>query len=41
MEAGKHVMCEKGLAMDTRQSSSLIDLSRELKLVGAVTYKTD
>jgi predicted dehydrogenase len=38
MEAGKHVMCEKPLAMDTRQSSSLIDLSRKLKLVGAVTY---
>jgi predicted dehydrogenase len=38
LEAGKHVMCEKPLAMDTRQSSSLIDLSRELNLVGAVTY---
>jgi predicted dehydrogenase len=38
MEAGKHVMCEKPLSMDTRQSSSLIDLSRKLKLVGAVTY---
>jgi len=38
MDAGKHVMCEKPLAMDTRQSSSLIDLSRKLKLVGAVTY---
>lgn len=38
MEAGKHVMCEKPLAMDTRQSSSLIDLSRKLNLVGAVTY---
>jgi predicted dehydrogenase len=38
MEAGKHVMCEKPLAMDTRQSSSLIDLSRKLNRVGAVTY---
>ena len=38
MEAGKHVMCEKPLAMDTGQSSSLIDLSRKLNLVGAVTY---
>ena len=38
LEAGKHVMCEKPLAMGTRQSGSLIDLSRKLKLVGAVTY---
>jgi predicted dehydrogenase len=38
MEAGKHVMCEKPLAMDTRQSSALIDLSRKHNLVGAVTY---
>ena len=38
LEAGKHIMCEKPLAMDTRQSSSLIDLSRKPKLVGAVTY---
>ncbi len=38
MEAGKHVMCEKPLAMDTRQSQSLIDLARKQKLVGAVTY---
>ncbi len=38
LEAGKHVMCEKPLAMDTRQSSSLIELSRKLRLVGGVTY---
>jgi predicted dehydrogenase len=38
MEAGKHIMCEKPLAMDTRQSQSLIELSRKLNLVGAVTY---
>ena len=38
LEAGKHVMCEKPLAMDTRQSHSLIELSRKLNLVGAVTY---
>ena len=38
MEAGKHVMCEKPLAMDIRQSQSLIDLARKQKLVGAVTY---
>ena len=38
MEAGKHVMCEKPLAIDTRQSQSLIDLARKRNLVGAVTY---
>jgi predicted dehydrogenase len=38
MEASKHVMCEKPLAMDTRQSQSLIDLARKQNLVGAVTY---
>jgi len=38
MEAGKHVMCEKPLAMDTRQSQSLIDLARKQNLIGAVTY---
>ncbi len=38
MEAGKHVMCEKPLAMDIRQSQSLIDLARKQNLVGAVTY---
>ena len=38
MEAGKHVMCEKPLAMDTRQSGSLIELSHKLNCVGAVTY---
>jgi len=38
MESGKHVMCEKPLAMNTRESQSLIDLSRKAKLVGGVTY---
>jgi predicted dehydrogenase len=38
MEAGKHVMCEKPLAMNTRESQSLIELSRKLNLVGGVTY---
>jgi predicted dehydrogenase len=38
MEAGKHVMCEKPLSMDTRESQSLVDLSRKLKMVGGVTY---
>jgi predicted dehydrogenase len=36
--AGKHVMCEKPLAMNTGESQSLIELSRKLKLVGGVTY---
>src|SRR5258708_5006179 len=38
MEAGKHVMCEKPLAMNTRESGSLIELARKLGRVGAVTY---
>ncbi|MBV9341197.1 MAG: Gfo/Idh/MocA family oxidoreductase [Acidobacteria bacterium] len=38
LEAGKHVMCEKPLAMDTEESASLVELARRLKLVGAVTY---
>jgi predicted dehydrogenase len=38
LEAGKHVMCEKPLAMNTRESGSLIELSQKLNRVGAVTY---
>lgn len=38
LEAGKHVMCEKPLAMDARESQLLVDLTRKLKLVGGVTY---
>jgi len=38
LEAGKHVMCEKPLAMDTRESSALIELAQRRKLTGAVTY---
>jgi predicted dehydrogenase len=38
MESDKHVMCEKPLAMNTRESQALIDLSRERNLVGGVTY---
>jgi len=38
LEAGKHVMCEKPLAMNTRESGSLIELSKKLNRVGAVTY---
>src|SRR5258708_31455258 len=38
MEAGKHVMCEKPLAMNTSESGALIELARKLNRVGAVTY---
>ena len=38
MEAGKHVMCEKPLAMNTRESEALINLARKMNLVGGVTY---
>jgi len=38
LDAGKHVMCEKPLAMDTAESASLVDLARKLNGVGGVTY---
>jgi predicted dehydrogenase len=38
LEAGKHVMCEKPLAMDTRQSAALVELVKARKRVGGVTY---
>lgn len=38
LQAGKHVMCEKPLAMDTRQSASLIGLAKKHSRVGGVTY---
>lgn len=38
LEAGKHVMCEKPLAMNARESQSLVDVAQKLKLVGGVTY---
>src|SRR6266699_4355170 len=38
LEAGKHVMCEKPLAMDPRESSSLVELAKRRNLTGAVTY---
>jgi len=38
LEAGKHVMCEKPLAMNAEESSQLIDIARKVKRVGAVTY---
>lgn len=38
LRAGKHVMCEKPLAMTTRESAALIDLAREHGRVGGVCY---
>ena len=38
LEAGKHVMCEKPLAMNTRESKSQMELARKANRVGAVTY---
>lgn len=38
LSAGKHVMCEKPLAMNTDQSSKLVDLARESGLVAGVAY---
>ena len=38
MRAGKHVMCEKPLAMNTKESAELIDLARKENRVGGVTY---
>lgn len=36
--AGKHVVCEKPLAMDSRQSRELVELAKEKKLVNAVNF---
>ena len=38
LRAGKHVMCEKPVAMTTRESAALIDLAREHRRVGGVCY---
>ena len=38
LQAGKHVMCEKPLAMDVRQSSALVELAQKHMRVGGVTY---
>jgi predicted dehydrogenase len=38
LRAGKHVMCEKPLAMTTRESASLVDLARNEKRAGGVCY---
>src|SRR5512140_728736 len=36
--AGKHVICEKPLAMDTKESAELVKLAADKKLVNAVNY---
>jgi predicted dehydrogenase len=38
LRAGKHVLCEKPLALDSRESSALVSLLKDTGLVGAVTY---
>lgn len=38
LKAGKHVLCEKPLAMDARQSGALIDLAGKQQCVGGVAY---
>ena len=38
LQAGKHVMCEKPLAMNTQETAALVKAARKLKKVGAVTY---
>jgi predicted dehydrogenase len=38
LRAGKHVLCEKPLAMDAKQSAALIALAEEQSRVGAVAY---
>ncbi len=38
LNAGKHVICEKPLAMDSRESTELVDLAAERRLVNAVNF---
>ena len=38
LRAGKHVMCEKPLAMNARESADLVQLVRTQQRVGGVTY---
>jgi predicted dehydrogenase len=38
LRAGKHVFCEKPLALDSRESEMLVKLARETKRVGGVAY---
>jgi len=38
LEAGKHVMCEKPLAMDPRESAELVALAQQTRLAAGVNY---
>jgi predicted dehydrogenase len=38
LRAGKHVLCEKPLAMDSRESEMLVKLAKECGRVGGVAY---
>ncbi len=38
LNTGKHVMCEKPLAMNTKESAALVQTARQQKRVGGVTY---
>lgn len=38
LEAGKHVVCEKPLAMTPQESAELVALAKERKLIGAVNF---
>jgi predicted dehydrogenase len=38
LRAGKHVLCEKPLAMDSRESKTLVALAQETNRVGAVAH---
>jgi predicted dehydrogenase len=38
LRAGKHVLCEKPLALDSRESATLVSLLKETGLVGAIAY---
>src|SRR5271168_2104802 len=38
LRAGKHVLCEKPLAMDSRESNMLVKLAKETGKVGGVAY---
>lgn len=38
MQAGKHVMCEKPLAMNTRESAALVELAHKAGRLGGVAY---
>jgi predicted dehydrogenase len=38
LEAGKHVVCDKPLALDARESGALVELAEQKGLVNAVTY---